>query len=182
MPRAVGTPSSMAAGSLTRSGPGPSGRTSARRVQIVVHTAPIKLFGCPIWFKMGKCENTLVETVTRCANALSRMILQIAHIVFFYLALLFLFLILSHQRYVRREFSTSALQLPWSRRTKIPTLTITFFSRSHRVMLSAIEPTCGRVILGNSSCRMIPFGPVVIMATSGQVMRALWNRSRRPIA
>ena len=42
--------------------------------------------GSPIWFKMGKCENTLVETVTGCANTLSRMVLQIAHIGFFYLA------------------------------------------------------------------------------------------------
>ena len=45
MPRAGCSRPSMAAGSLARSGPGRSGRTSARRVQIVVHTGPIKLLG-----------------------------------------------------------------------------------------------------------------------------------------
>jgi hypothetical protein len=45
MPRAGCARPSMAAGWLVRSGPGRSGRTSAGRVQIVVHTGPIKLLG-----------------------------------------------------------------------------------------------------------------------------------------
>ena len=71
LPRAGGTPSSMAAGSLTRSGPGRSGRTSARRVQSVVHTGPIKLLGVQFgskWVNVKPSGSKVAQVAPTCST------------------------------------------------------------------------------------------------------------------